>query len=80
MESFTFVSIPVKNEWRFTFTFPVIYSWHDTWITVRDGKKMPTSFAGLINVRVLFLIVYICGSENVAVYYWMSFHKFGCVY
>jgi hypothetical protein len=39
MESFTFVSIPVNNEWRFTFTFPVIYSWHDTWITVRDGKK-----------------------------------------
>ena len=55
--------IPVKNGWRFTFTFPVLYSWHDTWVAVRDENKLPTQFAVRISVRVLFFIVYICGSD-----------------
>ena len=52
--------------------FPVLYSWHDSWVAVRDENKLPTQLAGRVNVRVLFFIVYICGSELfvcVCVYY-----------
>jgi len=48
--------------------FPVLYSWHDSWVAVRDENKLPTPFSGCINVRVLFFIVYICGSEFFCVF------------